>query len=231
MSPGLWRASPSTQRARICRNRAVRTRLLIVRLQVIDSVKRVRPEHWDRIVCVFVHGPAWQFKGWRWGSPAQIFQKALGMYVRYEDVSPPTTVVNWKVGGLGSCNGFASALSTRRGCRGGASLALLLWDRVLGQTCVHGRALVPADSAASDLQKSAPSGPQSTQRGGWVGAWVRGCDGCDGCRSCVELGLDLEGKGAGAEPATLFQSACKTRHVSVRRVISVAADVRPSSAS
>lgn len=35
----------------------------------------------DRVVAVFVQGPAWQFKGWPWllpdGSPVDIFAKSM----------------------------------------------------------------------------------------------------------------------------------------------------------
>lgn len=38
--------------------------------------------HRDRVVAVFVQGPAWQFKGWPWllpdGSPVDIFAKSKG---------------------------------------------------------------------------------------------------------------------------------------------------------
>lgn len=37
----------------------------------------------DRVVAVFVQGPAWQFKGWPWllpdGSPVDIFAKSKGV--------------------------------------------------------------------------------------------------------------------------------------------------------
>lgn len=38
------------------------------------------PPRRDRVVAVFVQGPAWQFKGWPWllpdGSPVDIFAKS-----------------------------------------------------------------------------------------------------------------------------------------------------------
>lgn len=38
----------------------------------------------DRVVAVFVQGPAWQFKGWPWllpdGSPVDIFAKSKGLW-------------------------------------------------------------------------------------------------------------------------------------------------------
>lgn len=41
----------------------------------------------DRVVAVFVQGPAWQFKGWPWllpdGSPVDIFAKSKGFFVGF----------------------------------------------------------------------------------------------------------------------------------------------------
>lgn len=42
--------------------------------RVIDSPQKLAPADWDRVVAVFVMGPAWQFKGWPWnGNPVEIF--------------------------------------------------------------------------------------------------------------------------------------------------------------
>lgn len=39
----------------------------------------------DRVVAVFVQGPAWQFKGWPWllpdGSPVDIFAKSKSLFI------------------------------------------------------------------------------------------------------------------------------------------------------
>lgn len=43
-------------------------------IRVIDSPQKLAPADWDRVVAVFVMGPAWQFKGWPWnGNPVEIF--------------------------------------------------------------------------------------------------------------------------------------------------------------
>ena len=39
----------------------------------MDSTIHMRPEDWSRVVAVFAQGPTWQFKGWPWTSPADIF--------------------------------------------------------------------------------------------------------------------------------------------------------------
>lgn len=42
--------------------------------RVVDNPGRLSAAEWDRVVAVFVQGPAWQFKGWPWdGNPVQIF--------------------------------------------------------------------------------------------------------------------------------------------------------------
>ncbi|KAH3795821.1 hypothetical protein DPMN_149382, partial [Dreissena polymorpha] len=44
--------------------------------RIIDNALKLTPEDWDRVVAVFVQGPAWQFKGWPWdGNPTEIFSK------------------------------------------------------------------------------------------------------------------------------------------------------------
>lgn len=46
--------------------------------RVIDSPQKLAPADWDRVVAVFVMGPAWQFKGWPWsGNPVEIFVQGL----------------------------------------------------------------------------------------------------------------------------------------------------------
>jgi len=47
---------------------------LTVPYRVIDTPQKLAPADWDRVVAVFVMGPAWQFKGWPWdGNPVEIF--------------------------------------------------------------------------------------------------------------------------------------------------------------
>lgn len=45
--------------------------------RVVDSHQKLAPDDWDRVVAVFVQGPAWQFKGWPWdGNPVEIFSRS-----------------------------------------------------------------------------------------------------------------------------------------------------------
>ena len=45
--------------------------------RVIDNPQKLTNADWERVVAVFVMGPAWQFKGWPWdGNPVEIFSKS-----------------------------------------------------------------------------------------------------------------------------------------------------------
>lgn len=45
--------------------------------RVIDNPQKLSAQDWQRVVAVFVMGPAWQFKGWPWdGNPVEIFSKS-----------------------------------------------------------------------------------------------------------------------------------------------------------
>lgn len=43
--------------------------------RVVDNPAKLRPIDWDRVVAVFVMGPAWQFKGYPCENPVEIFAK------------------------------------------------------------------------------------------------------------------------------------------------------------
>lgn len=51
---------------------------MTVPYRVVDNPQRLSQGEWDRVVAVFVMGPAWQFKGWPWdGNPVEIFAKSM----------------------------------------------------------------------------------------------------------------------------------------------------------
>lgn len=39
----------------------------------MDSVAHFKQSDWDRVCCVFVAGQLWQFKGWKWEKPVELF--------------------------------------------------------------------------------------------------------------------------------------------------------------
>lgn len=49
----------------------------MVPYRIIDNVTKLSPDDWERVVAVFVQGPAWQFKGWPWGgNPVEVFSRS-----------------------------------------------------------------------------------------------------------------------------------------------------------
>ncbi|XP_014487904.1 PREDICTED: parafibromin, partial [Dinoponera quadriceps] len=50
---------------------------LTVPYRVVDNPQKLTNADWERVVAVFVMGPAWQFKGWPFdGNPVEIFSKS-----------------------------------------------------------------------------------------------------------------------------------------------------------
>ena len=54
-------------------------------------------DEWDRIVAVVAQGADWQFKGWRWLNPVQIFTNSFGFFVSMEGEPIPTNLTKWNV--------------------------------------------------------------------------------------------------------------------------------------
>jgi len=64
---------------------------------VIDNPARLQPNDWSRVVAVFAQGPAWQFKGWPYSSPVEIFSKTKGFYLKYDEMKTDPNVQKWDV--------------------------------------------------------------------------------------------------------------------------------------
>jgi len=45
--------------------------------RVIDMPKRLKPEEWSNVICVFVNGREWQLKDYleKWKTSAEVFSK------------------------------------------------------------------------------------------------------------------------------------------------------------
>ncbi|KAJ8038891.1 Parafibromin [Holothuria leucospilota] len=69
--------------------------------RVIDTINKLTPQDWDRVVAVFVQGPAWQFKGWPWvlpdGSPVDIFARIKAFHMKYDELPLDKNIANWNV--------------------------------------------------------------------------------------------------------------------------------------
>ncbi|XP_075226203.1 cell division cycle 73 hyrax [Lycorma delicatula] len=71
---------------------------LTVPYRVIDTPQKLTNADWERVVAVFVMGPAWQFKGWPWdGNPVDIFSKICAFHLKYDEMPLDTNVGRWSV--------------------------------------------------------------------------------------------------------------------------------------
>lgn len=70
------------------------------RFILVESPDNFKPDYWNRVVAVFTTGQAWQFKGYKWQHPADLFTHALGVYVGWRGELVPETVKGWGRGVL-----------------------------------------------------------------------------------------------------------------------------------
>jgi len=72
------------------------------RFLLVETPDNFKPDYWGRVVAVFTTGQAWQFKGYKWQNPADLFAHALGVYVGWRGETTPETVKGWGRGVLGT---------------------------------------------------------------------------------------------------------------------------------
>ncbi|XP_026484773.1 parafibromin [Vanessa tameamea] len=71
---------------------------ITVPYRVVDNPARLSAAEWDRVVAVFVQGPAWQFKGWPWdGNPVQIFANICAFHLKFDEMKLDANVARWAV--------------------------------------------------------------------------------------------------------------------------------------
>lgn len=66
-----------------------------MRFILVEGPDRFKPDDWNHVVAVFTTGQAWQFKGYRWTEPSELFSKVLGLYVGWKGDGVPGTVRGW----------------------------------------------------------------------------------------------------------------------------------------
>jgi len=71
-----------------------------IRFKVVDSIVNFDDATWERVVAVIVSGQAWQLKGWKWNTPAEIFAHVKGLYVYFDDAKISDQVKGWNVAAL-----------------------------------------------------------------------------------------------------------------------------------
>ncbi|OBZ86858.1 Cell division control protein 73 [Choanephora cucurbitarum] len=69
----------------------------IVPYHVVDSVSQFKQTDWDRVCCVFVAGQLWQFKGWKWEKPVDLFSNVKGFYPKWNSDKIGTPASEWAV--------------------------------------------------------------------------------------------------------------------------------------
>ncbi|KAK3757491.1 hypothetical protein RRG08_050374 [Elysia crispata] len=71
---------------------------LTVPYRIIDNPLKLTPDDWERVVAVFVQGPAWQFKSWPWnGNPVEIFSKVRAFHLKWNELPLDNNVKKWSV--------------------------------------------------------------------------------------------------------------------------------------
>ena len=66
-----------------------------MKYKVMDNPVTLKDEDWAQVVAVFVSGQAWQFKGWKWSNPVDVFKHAMGIYLTFDGRTIDPTVQSW----------------------------------------------------------------------------------------------------------------------------------------
>lgn len=69
----------------------------LLKYRVIDNPTRLTDKEWRRVVAVFAMGPTWQFKGWRYDKPVDLFQRVLGVHLHFDDEATNANIKSWNV--------------------------------------------------------------------------------------------------------------------------------------
>jgi parafibromin len=65
---------------------------------IVDNpATRLKKDEWDRVVAVICQGASWQFKGWRYSDPVDLFSRTFGFYVGLEGAAVPNELQGWNV--------------------------------------------------------------------------------------------------------------------------------------
>ena len=66
-----------------------------LRFILVDTPEQFKPDYWSRLAAVFTTGQTWQFKSYKWQSPPDLFNHALGIYVGWRGEDVPSAVKGW----------------------------------------------------------------------------------------------------------------------------------------
>ncbi|RLN49045.1 hypothetical protein BBJ29_006212 [Phytophthora kernoviae] len=65
--------------------------------KVVDTVSRFRDKDWRAVVGVIVSGQSWQFKGWKWKFPLEVFKKVCGVHIYNQGSQLNPEIKQWDV--------------------------------------------------------------------------------------------------------------------------------------
>lgn len=65
------------------------------RFILVDGTAMFKPNYWSRVVGVFTTGQSWQFKGYKYANPIELFSHYPGFYVGYGGEEEPESVRGW----------------------------------------------------------------------------------------------------------------------------------------
>ena len=70
-----------------------------VEYEIIDNPlsQLKKTADWDRIVAIIPQGASWQFKGWKYETPVDIFSRCFGYYIGMEGAPIPKEISGWAV--------------------------------------------------------------------------------------------------------------------------------------
>eukprot|EP01090_Pellita_catalonica_P018469 TRINITY_DN5984_c0_g1_i2.p1 TRINITY_DN5984_c0_g1~~TRINITY_DN5984_c0_g1_i2.p1 ORF type:complete len:485 (+),score=71.45 TRINITY_DN5984_c0_g1_i2:3-1457(+) len=63
----------------------------------VDDVSKLTKEDWYHVVAVFVIGPAWHLRGWKWAEPVNIFTNVAGFHLTFKGTPIPPAIHKWNV--------------------------------------------------------------------------------------------------------------------------------------
>lgn len=65
---------------------------------IIDNpTSRLKDNEWNRVVAVVAQGASWQFKGWKYDNPVDLFSRSFGFYIGFEGANIPNELKGWNV--------------------------------------------------------------------------------------------------------------------------------------
>lgn len=101
-----------------------------LRFILVDTPEQFKPDYWSRVVAVFTTGQTWQFRGYKWQSPPELFRHVLGIYVGWRGEDVPATVRGW---GRGVSSAQIEIWNAHLGVQGrwrDREVVEGIWDRV-----------------------------------------------------------------------------------------------------